>query len=526
MSQIRAIQPNEVLAIDPRYTQHTRDAFFWLFGPPVRENEAYGDVHVVHVRGPLEHHDDGMSDSYEAIVARVKCAIDDGAETVVLRFDSPGGVVAGLNECVDGLRALPVRLVGYVDETCFSAAYAIACGCREVYLPASGILGSVGVISTMVDVTAADKMQGIRYVTITSGDRKADGHPHVPISEKSIDVERKRVEKLATQFFRQVARARGLSQKTIRSYEAGLFLGEEAIQAKLADGVIGWEGLLVKLQAQKPLGTRDTSVPSSVAQEGSTMSSAFEKELQARIADPKTPRAEVERLSSALAAYTKKSKKSEEKKTEEDDEEEEEAKGNETDRTDDPDKDEDDDKDEKDAKKSKKSAASKRKERMTEKKEEDDEAEALVALVQRATGQTGVAAQGALAGLVAKAAQADELAERITALETQRFTEQREAIVKSALDAKRLTPAEAKDLRQRPMAYVEAFLAARPKSVVFTSRDDLPIPAPTPSSLQGQLPDDLQKQIKLAVASIPGLDQDKVIADFHQRMNGAKNGAV
>ncbi len=547
---IRRIRPGEPLAIDPKYLRQSRDAFFWLFAAPIQETEYREDgVAVVHVRGPLEHHEDPCADSYDAIRQRAEEAFAcEDARAVVLCVDSPGGVVSGLNECVEALRRCAKssgkRFVAYVDEMATSAAYALSCACDEIVVPPSAITGSIGVISTMVDVTAADEMMGLRFVTIASGTRKTDGHPHVPISDAAVAAESRRVDKLAMQFFRMVKASRGLPIAKIQAFQAGIFLGKEAVTAGIADAVLSYDELMSTLSdtsiggsQPKSLAQPGTSEPSSVlAHRGTPKESpmplsldALIKRTEAAIASEKD-KTKLTELAASLGAYKKTKHSIEKHETEEGEEEDdEEADGNETDRGDDPDKDEDDDED--DEKKSAaapvKKSTSKTKKSEEEAEDEGDEAEALAALVRRATGKRGAAAQGALEGLISKAKAADGLASRLEALETARKREARDLVVDRALASNRVTKKEAAILKKKPMAHVEAFLEARPHGLIYTQSEDLPVPQMQNLDGSSILPPDLEKQIQQAVAAT-GLKREDILKDFAKTnaaltMNGGRS---
>ena len=67
-------------------------------------------VAVVSIMGPLsqraDEYDCGFGDGYDKITARVQRACDDAStRALVLRIDSPGGDVAGLQEAVRQMRA-------------------------------------------------------------------------------------------------------------------------------------------------------------------------------------------------------------------------------------------------------------------------------------------------------------------------------------------------------------------------------------------------------------------------------------
>lgn len=204
--------------------------------------EIENGVAVLCIDGPLEHRMTWWS-NYEAIAIQFKALCEDSAvAAIVLKFNSPGGECAGLNETVRIMQGMKAKagkpVVGYVDEACYSAAYAIAMVCDEIYLPESGGLGSIGVITAMADVTAMNKKDGIRVEVIASGSKKTDGHPHVALTEGAIKRTRKTVDKLAESFFGIVSESRGLSVETIAGYQAGTFTGQDAVDAGLADGVM------------------------------------------------------------------------------------------------------------------------------------------------------------------------------------------------------------------------------------------------------------------------------------------------
>ncbi len=251
------IRNREALAIDPR-----ADILEMLMAEAVRPNEKLGDVCVLHVNGPLEHRACGYGDSYEQIRGRFQAALDAAPKAVVMLIDSPGGVVAGLNECVGWMQRAKekagIPVYAYADELIASAAYALACVADEIVTPPSGIVGSIGVISLLGDQVGADKKAGLNFVTITSGERKDDGHPHTTISDGAIAAETERVNELAAQFFALVEDARGFDPEPL---QAGIFTGADAVAQGVADQVAGWDDLL----AQIVLAHGGTSVSASAA---------------------------------------------------------------------------------------------------------------------------------------------------------------------------------------------------------------------------------------------------------------------
>lgn len=95
----REVKPGEAMAMSwgGKHGLHaTPEAFWFSFGPGVKENSIDGGLAEVYIRGPLEHHDEGYGESYDCLTERVREAHASDAQEVALRIDSPGGVVAGL----------------------------------------------------------------------------------------------------------------------------------------------------------------------------------------------------------------------------------------------------------------------------------------------------------------------------------------------------------------------------------------------------------------------------------------------
>ena len=267
-----ALRSGEYLAISSDAIRRDEGGMFFVMGPPPPDNERLGAVAVVHIRGALAHFCTDDGDSYEAIVRRVGAAMkdEDGdgklPVAVVLRIESPGGVVAGLNETVKRLRRMSeasgVPLVAYVDEMAASAAYAIACSCSDIIAPPSAVVGSVGVISTIVSQSGADQQMGLDFRLITSGARKADGHLHAPISDAAVRAETERVEELASQFYAIAGAARRMAPAKLAGLQAAIYLGGKARKVGLVDSVMSWEDVLATLQARAE---KSLSGPQAVA---------------------------------------------------------------------------------------------------------------------------------------------------------------------------------------------------------------------------------------------------------------------
>lgn len=205
--------------------------------------DADGVAHV-RVEGPLAQRAWSCwmfgGDGYDAIESRVRAALaDPRSRSLVIEYDSPGGEVAGCGVCAEAIRAAAEAsgkpVVSYVGELAASAAYWLASAADAIVTPASGMLGSIGVIATRLE--EAPDAEGRKLHIIKSGARKADGHSGVPLSEEELAATQAKIDALADVFAGAVADRRGMSAADVRALEADVFIGADAVARGLADRV-------------------------------------------------------------------------------------------------------------------------------------------------------------------------------------------------------------------------------------------------------------------------------------------------
>lgn len=237
------------LAIDPRALDVEYEVELEIETEITHED----GVAIVDIRGPLSQRACWF-DGYDAIIRRFELACT-SARSVAMVLGSPGGEVEGLFEACRVMRQIAsshgTPVVAYVDESAYSAAYAIACVADSIYLPPAGGVGSIGVIGELVSVADQLAQEGVRVQLVTSGEEKADGNPHIPISEGAIERAQKRVDQLAGFFFDWVAMRRGMKSSEVEAMQAACIYGEAAVAAGLADEVKSRRGAML---AAKMLG--------------------------------------------------------------------------------------------------------------------------------------------------------------------------------------------------------------------------------------------------------------------------------
>lgn len=211
-------------------------------------------VVAVHVYGVLEqragyYYDcGGWTDGHDAIADRMIEALSMG--DVVMVIDSPGGAAAGVEEAVRRVRSAKEahgrRVYAYADELIGSAAYWWACGVAdEIYVPAGGVVGSIGARSSHKSVAGAMAKHGVEVTYFAwPGEGKVAYAAEKPLS----DVGRERAERdvalCGEAFAAAVAEGRGMSREAIVALNADCLTGKAAVSAGLADDVASLDDVI------------------------------------------------------------------------------------------------------------------------------------------------------------------------------------------------------------------------------------------------------------------------------------------
>ncbi|GJH14977.1 S49 family peptidase [Caballeronia novacaledonica] len=204
-----------------------------------------GGIAIVEVQGTLVQKlgslrpYSGMT-GYDGIRQNLLMALDDpDVSAIVLDVDSPGGEVAGCFDLVDmiyGARgSKPIWSI--LNESAYSAAYAIASAADRIIVPRTGGVGSIGVICAHVDLSEALSKAGMKVTFIAYGDYKADGHSEIPLAPDALARFQADINTMGELFVETVARNRNIAAATVRDTQAATFMGAKGVALGLADEV-------------------------------------------------------------------------------------------------------------------------------------------------------------------------------------------------------------------------------------------------------------------------------------------------
>jgi len=210
-----------------------------------------GDTAIIPISGPLMKRESFFSfffggSSYAFIKAAVKAAMgDDEVASIVLRIDSPGGVVNGLEETADLIYDARDQkpIVAYADGMMASAAYWIGSAATELVAGATSMVGSIGVLMVHDDWSKSNERAGLNVTYLTAGKYKALGNPDEPLSDLARETFQAELNYLYTLFVETVARNRDVEEGKVLSDMADgrIFIGQQSADAGLVDYIGNFE---------------------------------------------------------------------------------------------------------------------------------------------------------------------------------------------------------------------------------------------------------------------------------------------
>jgi signal peptide peptidase SppA len=232
--------------------------------------------------------------SYETIRGQIADARDDpGIRGVLLDVDSPGGEVGGLFDLADEVFALRESKPCYAiaNDEAFSAAYALASSAQRLFVTRTGGVGSVGVIAVHMDQSGWDEKMGRKYTAIYAGARKNDFSTHQPLSDDARANLQGEVDRLYEMFVASVSRNRGLAPALVRKTDAGLYWGEKAISAGLADQIGSFDDALAAVTQASRASRQARATASAEAQIEKRGEEPMAQPIETKPADAPAPAA-------------------------------------------------------------------------------------------------------------------------------------------------------------------------------------------------------------------------------------------
>ena len=181
----------------------------------------------------------GMITDSDEIIKQLHYAKEkNNIKAVILRVDTPGGVVGPTQEIYEEITKLKKikPIVVSMGSVAASGGYYISAPANIIFANPGTITGSIGVLMKLANFqTLLDKV-GVKSFVIKSGEFKDTGSPVRPITSQDKKLLQGIIESMYEQFVFAVSDGRNISIRKVRELADGrIFTGEQAKQLKLVD---------------------------------------------------------------------------------------------------------------------------------------------------------------------------------------------------------------------------------------------------------------------------------------------------
>lgn len=263
-----AIEPAKLLEIQAIYATHLRGEKIDVAGiearlgrPLANDQQEYsvreGGVAVLPIEGVIAPKANLFTRvsggaSAQMLMLQLESAMADSrVRSIILAIDSPGGSVFGTPELAGAVREFAAEkpIVTVSDATMASAAYWIGSAANAMFVTGPTVhVGSIGVVATHAHNPSRD---GSTVTEITAGRYKRIASDTQPLSEEGRVYLQERVDHIYSVFVEAVARHRGVGVDEVLEHMADgrVFIGQQAVEAGLVDGVSTMDAVVQQLAA-------------------------------------------------------------------------------------------------------------------------------------------------------------------------------------------------------------------------------------------------------------------------------------
>jgi protease IV len=166
-------------------------------------------------------------------------------KAVVIRINSPGGVVGPTQELHDALqrvRQAGKPVVASLGAVAASGGYYVAVAADRIYANPGTLTGSIGVIMQMANLENLMKKVGVDYVVVKAGQFKDIGNFSRRMTPEERRVLQTLLDDVHSQFIGAVAAGRKLEQQAVLGFADGrIFSGAQAKDLRMVDDLGGLE---------------------------------------------------------------------------------------------------------------------------------------------------------------------------------------------------------------------------------------------------------------------------------------------
>ena len=185
-------------------------------------------------------------DTRDLVESLRKYRKDDNIKGVLLRINSPGGVVGPSQELWAELKRTREEykkpVVAFCSAVAASGAYYAAVAADEIVTTPGCMIGSIGALIEFVNLAKLYDWARIDRYAITTGKFKDAGAEYQPLTSEQRALFQDLLNDILAQFKGAVAEGRKMNAATVDAYADGrVFTGAQAVKLGFADSVGTWD---------------------------------------------------------------------------------------------------------------------------------------------------------------------------------------------------------------------------------------------------------------------------------------------
>jgi protease-4 len=204
-----------------------------------------GSIGIIPIQGVMMKHDYCGDAGSMTNAARVAEANNNpNIEAIVLKIDSPGGMVNGLPTLYDAIKNSKKPVLAFIDDGgMYSAAYYVASAADEIYSSntVNGV-GSIGTMQSIMDYREYLAKEGIKQIDIYAPQSTEKNKEYRELMDKENQAPLKSILKVYAQdFIDRVIEGRGdrLNVGSDHSaFKGAVYRATEAVEMGLIDGIM------------------------------------------------------------------------------------------------------------------------------------------------------------------------------------------------------------------------------------------------------------------------------------------------
>ncbi len=196
-------------------------------------------IAVIRLTGTIGTGRNALSD--EGMAPLIEKAFRMKPAAVALVINSPGGSPVQSSLIAARVRRLAeekgVKVYAFVEDVAASGGYWLACAADEIWVDASSLVGSIGVIFASFGFPELMARHGVERRVVTAGKSKSFADPFLPQKPQDIDRLRAIQQPIHDAFIAHVKARRGAWLKDADLFNADIWVGAQAADLGLVDGL-------------------------------------------------------------------------------------------------------------------------------------------------------------------------------------------------------------------------------------------------------------------------------------------------